>query len=68
MKQKRISAALAHAGIASRRACEKIVLDGRVKINKKLAKDLSIKISSDDSIELDGKPVKLFVAPDPNKI
>ncbi|MEA3476524.1 MAG: pseudouridine synthase [Candidatus Cloacimonadota bacterium] len=40
----RINRFLAQAGLGSRRACEKFVLDGRIKLNGKILKDLSTDI------------------------
>lgn len=54
----RISKKLASLGIESRRNCEKIVLDGRVKINNTVITDLSFKVSEEDLIHLDGKQLK----------
>ena len=57
MPKKRISVFLAHSGIASRRACENIVLEGRVKVNGEVIRDLSTRICAGDKVEIDGKPV-----------
>ncbi|MBM3701054.1 MAG: rRNA pseudouridine synthase [Actinobacteria bacterium] len=57
MEKKRISVFLARCGIASRRACEAVVLEGRVKINGEVTKDLSTLVSAADIVELDGKPL-----------
>lgn len=38
MEKKRLSKALAAAGIASRRACEEIIFEGRVKVNGEIVK------------------------------
>jgi 23S rRNA pseudouridine2605 synthase len=57
MEKKRISVFLAHSGIASRRACEAIVLAGRVKVNDEVIKDLSKRVCEEDTVEIDGKPV-----------
>jgi pseudouridine synthase len=51
----RLQKFLAYAGIASRRASEKLILDGRVQVNGKVVKELGVKIDSDvDEIKLDG--------------
>lgn len=55
----RIAKFLARCGISSRRKCEQIILQGRVKINGEIIKDLSKKIFLDDKIELDGRPLIL---------
>lgn len=47
---------MADAGIASRRACERIILQGRVKVNGKTVKEMGFKIDPDkDRVEVDGK-------------
>jgi 23S rRNA pseudouridine2605 synthase len=53
----RLQAFLAHAGIASRRACEKIILSNRVAINGKIASELGTRVLPGDSVALDGRPV-----------
>jgi len=52
----RLQKFLADIGIASRRASEKIILDGRVQVNGRIARQLGIKIDPDvDEIKVDGK-------------
>jgi 23S rRNA pseudouridine2605 synthase len=53
----RLQAFLAHAGVASRRACERIILDGRVSINGKVASELGVRVMPGDRVALDGRPV-----------
>jgi 23S rRNA pseudouridine2605 synthase len=53
----RLQAFLAHAGVASRRACEKIILDGRVTINGQVASELGVRVKPGDTVALDGRPV-----------
>lgn len=55
----RLQAFLAHCGVASRRASEKIILDGRVSVNGQVVTELGTKVTSDDKVLVDGKPVKL---------
>ena len=55
----RLQAFLAHCGVASRRASEKIILDGRVSVNGQVVTELGTKVTSDDEVLVDGKPVKL---------
>src|SRR5476651_216874 len=38
MEKKRLSKALAAAGVASRRACEELIFEGRVKVNGQVVK------------------------------
>ena len=63
----RLQKFLADAGIASRRAAEQIILDGKVRVNGKFVRLLGTKIDPDrDEVILDGKIVrarkKLYIA------
>ena len=53
----RLQVYLAHAGVASRRACEKIIAEGRVSVNGTLVTDMGSKVRMGDTVLLDGKPV-----------
>ena len=53
----RLQVYLAHAGVASRRACEKIIAEGRVSVNGTLVIDMGSKVRAGDTVLLDGKPV-----------
>jgi pseudouridine synthase len=58
---------LADAGIASRRAAEQIILEGRIRVNGKFVRVLGTKIDPDrDEVILDGKIIrarkKLYIA------
>jgi 23S rRNA pseudouridine2605 synthase len=53
----RIQKIMAEAGIASRRKCEDIIRDGRVKINYRIAQ-IGDTASSKDKITVDGKLIK----------
>ncbi len=53
----RLQVYLAHAGVASRRACEKIIAEGRVSVNGTLVTDMGSKVRAGDTVLLDGKPV-----------
>ena len=56
----RLQKFLADAGIASRRACEQIILEGRVAVNGQPAKLLGTKVDPDhDQMTVDGKPVRI---------
>jgi 23S rRNA pseudouridine2605 synthase len=63
----RLQKFLAEAGVASRRAGEQIILDGRVSVNGKQIRLLGTKVDPvHDAVTVDGKPVrvrrKLYVA------
>ncbi len=54
--QMRLQKYLAQAGIASRRASEKLILQGRIKVNGITIKELGTKVNPEsDIIEVDGK-------------
>ncbi len=55
----RLQAFLAHCGVASRRASEQIILDGRVSVNGTVVTELGTKVSPTDKVCVDGKPVHL---------
>lgn len=50
----RLQKVMANAGVASRRASEKMILDGRVRVNGKVIKELGQKVDGNDVIEVDG--------------
>jgi len=54
----RINRYLATSGIASRRKCEELVTQGRVKINGVTIKNLATIVTSDDVVSVNGKVVK----------
>jgi 23S rRNA pseudouridine2605 synthase len=63
----RLQKFLSEAGVASRRASEKIILEGRVAVNGEKVKELGAKIEpGKDQVTVDGKPVrprrKIYVA------
>lgn len=63
----RLQKFLAEAGVASRRAGEQIILDGRVAVNGRPVRVLGTRVDPDhDAVTVDGKPVrvrrKLYVA------
>jgi pseudouridine synthase len=58
MMEERLQKVLAHAGVASRRSCEELILAGKVKVDGKLITDLGIKVDPEKSvIEVAGKPI-----------
>ena len=55
----RLQKYLAHAGVASRRQAEELIIAGKVKVNGKIETTLGTKIDPvKDKVELDGKKVK----------
>jgi len=56
----RLQKVLAHAGVASRRKCEKLILHGRVRVNGQVVTKLGTKVDpGQDTIEVDGQPIAL---------
>lgn len=53
----RLQVYLAHAGVASRRACEKLILEGRVSVDGTIVRELGTKVRAGESVALDGKSV-----------
>ena len=60
MPQIRLQKVLADSGVASRRACEKLILDGKVKVDGKVIKVLGTKIDPEISkVSVEGKSIDL---------
>ncbi len=56
--KERLHKVLAHAGVASRRAAERMILDHRIKVNGTLVRELGTQVDpSADRIEVDGQPL-----------
>lgn len=53
----RLQKVMAHAGVASRRKCEQLILDGKVTVNHKTVTELGVKVSVNDHIEVSGVPL-----------
>lgn len=53
----RINKYLAECGIASRRASEQIILDGRVKLNGKTITELATDVKETDTVTVDGRKI-----------
>ena len=51
----RLQKVMAQAGVASRRASEKMLLDGKVKVNGKVVTQLGTKVTGNDAVEVNGK-------------
>jgi hypothetical protein len=56
----RLQKVLAHAGVASRRQCEELILQRRVRVNGQVVTELGTKVDpTQDAIEVDGQPITL---------
>ena len=53
----RLQKYLSAQGIASRRKCEELIKEGKIKVNGKIVKVLGTKVSKNDEVLVDNKPV-----------
>jgi 23S rRNA pseudouridine2605 synthase len=60
----RLARYLAHAGVASRRAAEKLIAEGRVRVGGEVVADPARGVDDDSGVEVDGRPV----APEPREV
>ncbi len=59
MSAERLQKVLAHAGVASRRAAERLIAEGRVRVNGQVVTQLGASASlEDDAVEVDGVRVR----------
>ncbi|MBM7045057.1 MULTISPECIES: pseudouridine synthase [Rhizobium] len=57
-KAERISKVMARAGVASRRDIERMIMDGRVRLNGVLLDTPVVNVTLTDKIEVDGMPIR----------
>ncbi|MFD2640311.1 pseudouridine synthase [Piscibacillus salipiscarius] len=57
-RQERLQKAIAKSGFTSRRKAEKLITDGRVKVNNEKVTELGTKVGPNDQIEVDGIPLE----------
>lgn len=55
----RLQKVLAAAGVASRRVCENLIVEGRVSVNGEVVTELGIRVRLTDLVSVDGKAVEL---------
>lgn len=55
----RLNKYLAHAGVASRRAADELIKDGRVRVNGEVVREMGHKVKVKDKVEFDGKLLSL---------
>ncbi|WP_430608037.1 16S rRNA pseudouridine synthase A [Enterococcus sp. AZ170] len=53
----RLQKVIAHAGIASRRKAEEYIVNGRVKVNGKIVRELGTQVGKSDKVEVDDVPI-----------
>jgi len=57
-KGERIAKRLARAGVCSRRDAERMIAEGRVRVNGEILKSPAFNVTDEDKIEVDGKPLQ----------
>jgi 23S rRNA pseudouridine2605 synthase len=55
----RLQRFLSRAGVASRRAAEQLIRDGRVRVNDRVVTEMGVKVGEGDRVDVDGRPVAL---------
>lgn len=56
----RLQKVMAHAGVASRRVCEEMILTGRVEVNNEIVRELGVRVKPDeDTVHVDGVRIQL---------
>lgn len=62
-EQMRLQKFLAHAGVASRRAAEELIVRGKVRVNGKVVRELGTIVSTDDRVDVSGTRVRVHTEP-----
>lgn len=53
----RLNKYISNAGVCSRRAADNLILEGRVKVNNSVVKDLGVKVNTEDKVQVDNKTI-----------
>lgn len=56
--EERLQKYLATCGVASRRKCEELIKEGKIKVNGRVVTELGTKVSDKDKVEFNGKVIK----------
>jgi 23S rRNA pseudouridine2605 synthase len=59
MSEMRLQKFLAEAGVASRRKAEELIKSGHVKVNGDVTCEMGVKVSREDWVELDDRPIRI---------
>ena len=51
----RLNKFISNAGVCSRRAADNLILEGRIKVNNNVVRELGLKINTTDKVQLDNK-------------
>jgi len=57
-KKERLQKVIAQSGLTSRRKAEKLITDGKVKVNNRLVTELGTRVSLTDEVTVDGIPLE----------
>ena len=57
LEQVRLNKYISNSGVCSRRAADNLILEGRVKVNNSIVKELGIKVNADDKIQVDNETI-----------
>src|SRR5689334_9751457 len=55
----RLHVYIAHSGLCSRRAAEKLIEEGRVEVNGELVIEQGVKVAETDEVRVDGHPIRV---------
>lgn len=55
----RLHVRIAHSGICSRRAAERLIREGRVTVNGTFVSEMGLKVGPDDDVRVDGEPARV---------
>ena len=55
----RLQAYMAKCGVASRRASEDLIAQGRVMVNNRTVREMGVKVNEDDIVQVDGDTIEL---------
>jgi 23S rRNA pseudouridine2605 synthase len=55
----RLHVFIAHSGLCSRRAAEKLIQEGRVVVNGNQVVEMGVKVAPEDEVQVDGSPVRM---------
>lgn len=53
----RLNKFVSNAGVCSRRAADNLILEGRIKVNNSVVRELGLKINSTDKVQVDNKTI-----------
>lgn len=57
-RMERLQKVIARAGVTSRRNAEKLIIDGKVKVNGQIVRELGTKVTGNEKIEVEGVPIE----------